>query len=130
MSAGWPATIDLLESVIAFLDQEARPGLSDPALVFKLRIAVNVLRIVQRDVREGPAADSRALAALRGFMDTEDGDLESLNRQLCEDIRSGRSDTREDVLIALLEQLTLDRLAIDNPRFDTFRMLRPDETSA
>jgi len=126
MSTSWPGSAALVEAVVEFLDNEARPGIADPALGFKLRVAVNVLRIVHRELELGRDAESQAASALRGFLGADDDELAALNARLCEDIRQGRCDGRQEELIALLESITMDRLAIDNPRFDTYRMLRAE----
>ena len=124
MTPGRPEAHELIEAALEFLGTEALPAIGDPAVGFRLRIAMNALRMVDRELRLGPAVEARARQRLQEFLGSDDSGLQELNAALCNRIRAGACDAQPVVLLDLLEALTLDRLGIDNPNYDTYRLLR------
>ncbi|WP_295527571.1 DUF6285 domain-containing protein, partial [uncultured Pseudacidovorax sp.] len=57
-----PAEV-LLDAAADYLDLELRPSM-EGYHAFQLRVCVNVLRLVARELRLGPAADARSRASL------------------------------------------------------------------
>ena len=102
-----PTTAELAEAVREFLDEDVRPA-TTVRVHFLARVAANVLAIVERELRLGPAAEAdhaRRLAAL-GLAD----DLELAGR-----IRAGALDDRLEEVVDLTRRHAVDRLRIANP---------------
>ena len=121
-----PATPELIDAVSEFLSREVAPTLSG-RLAFHLRVALNVLATVRREIELGPAAD-RAEAARLAELLGDAGDLESLNVELCRRIAEGELDPADPALVEHLWATTLDTLAIDQPGYATFRRIAANET--
>jgi len=114
-----PSVLELIDAVAQFLRQEAAPHL-DGRTGFHARVAANALDIVRREIAAGPAAaaaESARLAALLGHQ----GDGESLNRELCERIAADGFAHDDSALLDHLWQTTLDTVAVDQPKYATFR---------
>lgn len=120
-----PKPADLLAAVARFLREELMPELSG-ALAFQTRIAANVVDIVGRELAQAPAAEAaehRRLAALLG----EEGDLAALNRALCRRIRDGEMTLETPGLAAHLWEVTLAKLAVDQPGYASYQQERERE---
>lgn len=118
-----PDAAELIAAVAAFLRDEAMPAL-DGRLAFHARVAANVLDIVGRELALGPAAQAREgarLASLVGGDGDGEGDPASANAALCAAIRDGAIPFDDPSLVAHLWSTTLDTLAIDQPRYETYR---------
>lgn len=114
-----PRAPELIEAVADFLRREVLPAL-DGRLAFHTRVAANVLDICRREMLTGPAAETREgerLAALLG----REGDPAALNDALCAAIRDGAIVPDDPGLIDHLWSTTLDTLAVDQPRYETYR---------
>jgi hypothetical protein len=114
-----PGAGELLEAVAAFLRDEAMPAL-DGRLAFHARVAANVLDIVRRELDVMPdarRAEAARLAALLGH----DGDADALNGELCDRIAAGTVALDDPALVAHLWATTLDTVAVDQPKYETFR---------
>jgi hypothetical protein len=120
-----PATPELIDAVSEFLQREVAPQLSG-RLGFHLRVAVNVLAIVRRELTLGPAADGRESARLASLLG-EDGALADLNETLTRRIAEGAFDADDAALVAHLWSTTLDTLAIDQPGYATFRRVAAND---
>ncbi|RDI24394.1 hypothetical protein DFR41_105309 [Pseudacidovorax intermedius] len=121
-----PAEV-LLDAAADYLDLELRPSL-EGYHAFQLRVCVNVLRLVARELRLGPAADARArasLAALLGSVaDTDTATVaEAQARGAAPDdvlvaaMASGALPLDSPALLAHLRDGLRDALAIHNPRW-------------
>jgi hypothetical protein len=113
-----PTAAELLAAIADFLREETMPALDhiEPRLGFQMRVAVNSLAILEREVRLGPAADAREherLVALLG----RDAPLDELNRELARQLRSGERDETDAALMAHLEATIADKIAIANPKW-------------
>jgi Domain of unknown function (DUF6285) len=120
MPANRPDCPELLQAVRELLEQQFLPALEDKALLYQCRVAINILHIVERELQGGAAlleGERRRLAALLG----EEADLETLNARLVRRIRAGEFDEDDAALLAHLLATTLDKLAIDNPGYATYR---------
>lgn len=118
MAQDRPTAAELLAAIADFLREEATPVLdrAEPRLGFQMRVAVNSLAILEREVRLGPDADAREhdrLAKLLG----RDATLDELNRELARQLRSGERDERDTALMTHLEATIADKIAIANPKW-------------
>lgn len=114
-----PTVPELVESVREFMEQEVQPAL-EGSLAFHTRVAVNVLRIVERELASGPAlaaAERERLAALLG----RDDDLDVLAAELIDAIRSGRFDAGTPGLKVHMRATVMGKLSIDNPRYRSYQ---------
>lgn len=123
-----PTGLELLEAVREFLEREVAPTVADPRLKYHLLIAVNVLRIVERELPGETERLSAELGALRELLDlplpVAPADPELLrqrvldaNRELCDRIRRGLADSgpwRERVL-SHVRAAVEEKLRINNP---------------
>jgi hypothetical protein len=116
-----PRTDELARAVAGWID-ELRPSL-DPRNAFLARVAVNVLGVVQRELTQGPAAEARAVEGMAGVLGHEGGFAE-LNAEFCARIRSGELTVGSEGLLAVLQVMARDQLAIDQPNY------RPEGTPA
>lgn len=110
-----PTLVELLEAVREHLERKVQPALSD-ALAYENRVAINVLKILEREARDAPDALVRGTERLQRLLG-RDADPTQLNAELCERIAHGDFDTRTDELFEHLYLSALDKLAIDNPRY-------------
>ncbi len=117
-----PTPDDLLAAVADFLRAQAVPRLSGQAS-FHARVAANALDIVRRQLALGPAAEADELRRLRDLL-RSDGSLVELNGQLCARIASGEFDPHSPALLHHLWRTTLDKLAVDQPGYESYRRLR------
>ncbi|HEY8004396.1 MAG TPA: DUF6285 domain-containing protein [Phenylobacterium sp.] len=109
-----PRTEELVQSVALWIDQ-IRPGL-DPRNAFLARVAANALATVGRELAQGPDAEARAtalMAELLGHLGTH----AELNAELCECIRAGDLTTETPGLLAALQVMARDQIAIDQPNY-------------
>lgn len=114
-----PSTAELVGAVEDFLRNVAMKQLEGHAQ-FHARVSANALAIVKRELELGPAQDAAELHRLRELLG-EDGPLETLNRALCRRIREGELGLDDEGLIAHLWATTLDKVAIDQPRYSGYR---------
>lgn len=113
-----PTADELIDAVRAFLDDEVAPTL-DGRLRFHARVAVNVLDIVSRELRDGPdatRAERESLARLLGGSASADEDAEALSRRLARAIRAGEVDIADADLLDHLRRSAEADLGIANPR--------------
>ena len=113
-----PSASELLAAIADFLREEATPALdkAEPRLGFQMRVAVNSLAILEREVRLGPSADARERERLTRFLG-RDGSLDELNRDLARQLRGGQRDETDTALMAHLDATIADKIAIANPKW-------------
>jgi AcrR family transcriptional regulator len=105
---GRPTAAELIAAVADFLDNDVR-GATDAAQVnFHARVAANVLRIVERELLDGPADD--VAAALGGLGYTDEA-------QLAIAIRAGDLDDRRDEVLSCLRTIVRRRLEVAHPGY-------------
>lgn len=110
-----PDLEELLETVREFLEERSLPAL-DGDLAFQTRVCINMLRIVLRELREGPAMDAAEAARLRDLLGME-GSPEELNRRLAEAVRDGSLDANPEAVKDHLRKSVEDKLRIVNPGY-------------
>jgi hypothetical protein len=108
-----PSAVELLQAVIAWLAQP--PGEPGREAYMRL-VARNALAIVERDLTMGPAAEARDAQRLQALMGIC-APLPDLEAELAARLRHGRMALDDAALLAHLRRSSLDRLAIDQPRY-------------
>ena len=109
-----PRTEELAESVRLWID-EIRPTL-DPRNAFLARVAANALATIHRELTQGPAAEAEAVARM-GEVLGHTGTYGELNAELCARIRAGDLTAESPGLLAALQVMARNQLAIDQPSY-------------
>lgn len=113
-----PNASELVEAVAEWIET-ALPVSLTGAERFNARVAANTLRIVERELRAGPAHHDPDRAAFVAFLGdvaplAPDADLVS---ELVRRLRAGELDARSDELLPLLHAYAVRKLTIGNPRY-------------
>jgi hypothetical protein len=114
-----PTPTELIKAVADFLRTEITPAIKGHN-AFKLRVGINALDLVTRQLTlQGPgeAAEAVRLKALLGVT----GSIMELNRALAEKIASGEVDLNTPGLKEHLWQTTMDKLAVDQPNYGSYK---------
>ena len=114
-----PTPIELTKAVADFLRNDIAPMISGHH-AFKLRVAINALDLVTRQLTlqaGGNEAEAGRLKQLLGV----DGSLHDLNRTLAGKIAKGEVDLRTPGLAEHLWQTTMDKLAVDQPNYASYK---------
>jgi hypothetical protein len=115
-----PTPKELIKAVADFLRSDIAPLISGHE-AFKLRVAINALDLVTRQITlegDGNAAETARLSQLLAVQ----GSLAELNRALADRIAKGEVDLRTPGLADHLWQTTMDKLAVDQPNYASYRM--------
>ncbi|HSG87651.1 MAG TPA: DUF6285 domain-containing protein [Pseudomonadales bacterium] len=122
MSVQRPDTGELVTAVREFIEGEVIAALTG-STAFHARVAVNVLKIVERELETGAAldgADGARLAALLGH-EGDAPDADALSAELSERIRAGDLGLDTAGLAEHLRASVMGRLSIDNPRYVSYQ---------
>jgi uncharacterized protein DUF6285 len=114
-----PTPIELTKAVADFLRNDIMPAITGHN-AFKLRVAVNMLDLVTRQLaleQDYAAAEAARLANLLGMQ----GSLMELNRVLADKIAKGEVDLQTPGLSEHLWQTTMDKLAVDQPNYASYK---------
>lgn len=114
-----PTPAEILTTVATFLRDVAMPQLPGHA-GFQARVAANAVDLVRRELELRAAADKREAARLEALLG-EQGTLETLNVALATAIREGGIAIDRTDLLDHLWQTTMDKLAIDQPGYASYR---------
>jgi hypothetical protein len=114
-----PTTIELTKSVSDFLRNDIAPLISGHQ-AFKLRVAINILDLVTRQLTQEEGSDAAELDRLRALLGM-DGSVLDLNRALAERIAKGEVDLATPGLAEHLWQTTMDKLAVDQPNYASYK---------
>ena len=114
-----PTPEELTKAVADFLRNDIGPEISGHN-AFKLRVAVNALDLVTRQLRLGQGSDAAEAARLTRLLGME-GSLIELNRALSDKIAKGEVDLQTPGLAEHLWQTTMDKLAVDQPNYASYR---------
>jgi len=109
----------LLDTVSTFLKERILPE-AEGRDAYETRVAINVLGIVARELDLGDGHRGAEHARLRTLLG-RGGELDELNRALCTAIRDGDIALGDAELLAHLRRTTLDSLAVNQPRYATYR---------
>jgi len=133
-----PDAAEILRTVGNFLSDELLPTL-DGALAYRTRVAINLVTILERQVRLGPEHEARERALLVDLVGDSDGDgdregdaggvgdrdgdvdLAALNAALCRrlDEPNGADADFDRRVWAALRAIAEDKLAIARPGYGT-----------
>ena len=124
-----PTKTTLLAGVARFLSEEILPHTADRGRAFRVRIAAHLVASVAREIdreERHDAAEMTRLADLLGVAPTvtqgntaRRHDLTQLNAQLADDIQRGEPTLDAAAVHAHLLQTLREKLAVNQPRFDT-----------
>ena len=114
-----PTPTELIKAVADFLRTEITPAIKGHN-AFKLRVGINALDLVTRQLALAQAADAAEAARLKQLLGT-DGSLIELNRMLSEKIATGEVDLQTPGLADHLWQTTMDKLAVDQPNYASYK---------
>jgi Domain of unknown function (DUF6285) len=114
-----PTPIELTKAVADFLRDEIAPMISGHN-AYKLRVAINMLDLVTRQLTLEGGTDQEEAVRLRALLGI-DGSLIELNRALADRIASGEVDLTTPGLADHLWQTTLDKLAVDQPNYASYK---------
>lgn len=114
-----PTPIELTKSVADFLRNDITPLISGHQ-AFKLRVAINILDLVTRQLTREEGSDANEVERLRALLG-EDGSVMELNRALAERIAKGEIDLATPGLAEHLWATTMDKLAVDQPSYASYK---------
>jgi hypothetical protein len=104
-----PTAGELVEAVREFLERDVMTN-TEGRVQFHTRVAINVLKMVERELTMG-----------EGQADTHAARLASLGvsseKELCDAIANGALDDRLDEVVAVVRATVADKLAVANPTY-------------
>ena len=109
----------LVAAVAAFLRAEIAPHIKGAAN-FQLRIAINALELVARQLVLTPGSDAAELQSLERLFGRT-GTLDELNATLCGAIADGSAKLERRELQRHLWSTTMAKLAVDQPSYATYK---------
>lgn len=114
-----PTAAELLEAVATSLETELMPAL-DGGLEYRARVALNLVRILERELRLGPAAQIREVELLESLVGPG-GDVVELNARLASRLRSGDAEPDfERRAHAALVEIARAKLEITRPGYERY----------
>ena len=114
-----PKPEELIKAVADFLRNDIAPVISGHD-AFKLRVSINALDLVTRQLTLEQASDSTEKARLEELLGRQ-GSLGELNRMLADRIAKGEVDLQTPGLTGHLWQTTMDKLAVDQPSYASYK---------
>ena len=114
-----PTPEELISAVADFLRNDIAPAVSGHN-AFKLRVSINALDLVTRQLKLEQGSDSAEAARLSQLLG-EQGSVGELTRALAERIAGGEIDLQTPGLAEHLWRTTMDKLAVDQPNYAAYR---------
>lgn len=114
-----PTPAEILATVATFLRETAVPQLAGHAS-FTARVAANAVDLVRREIELRSSFDVQEQERLEALLGRS-GTLDDLNAELAEAIRSDHIQTDTPALLDHLWRTTMDKLAIDQPSYASYR---------
>jgi hypothetical protein len=115
----------LVSATADFLKREILP-LTDGARSFHLRVALNALDLVTRQLNLAAQSDTAEAQRLEMLLGRQ-GSLEDLNSALCKLIASGEFTLATPGLKDHLWATTMAKLAVDQPNYASYRRALEEE---
>lgn len=115
-----PTAKELIKAVADFLRDDIAPQIAGGHSAFKLRVAINALDLVTRELTlsgDSDAAEHARLAQLMGVQ----GTLKDLNKALADDLASGEISLASPGVADHLWRTTMEKLAVDQPNYASYR---------
>jgi hypothetical protein len=114
-----PRPEELIKAVADFLRNDIAPAITGHN-AFKLRVSINALDLVTRQSTLQAGSDSAEAMRLSRLLGMQ-GSLVELNRALADRIAKGEVDLQTPGLAEHLWQTTMDKLAVDQPNYASYR---------
>ena len=114
-----PTPVELTRAVADFLRDDITPMIKGHN-AFKLRVAINMLDLVTRQLTLEQGSDAAEAARLSQLLGMQ-GSLIELNRVLADRIAKGELDLQTPGLSEHLWQTTMDKLAVDQPNYAAYK---------
>ncbi|WLB51739.1 DUF6285 domain-containing protein [Bradyrhizobium japonicum] len=114
-----PTPIELTKAVADFLRNDITPLISGHQ-AFKLRVAINILDLVTRQLTREEGSDAKEIERLRALLGM-DGSVADLNRTLADRIAKGEINLATPGLAEHLWATTMDKLAVDQPNYASYK---------
>jgi hypothetical protein len=114
-----PTPEELIKAVADFLRHDIAPVVTGHD-AFRLRVAINALDLVTRQLKLAGRSDAAEVERMSRLLDKQ-GTLGELNRWLADGIAKGELDLRTPGLAEHLWQTTMDKLAVDQPNYASYR---------
>ena len=114
-----PDAAELLAAIADLLEHEVMPAL-EGGLEYRVRVAANLARILERETRLGPATLAREQALLEELVGPGESVL-ALNTRLAARLRTGDPDPDfERRALAALAEIARAKLAIARPGYERY----------
>jgi hypothetical protein len=115
-----PDAMELLAAIADLLEKEVMPALTAGGLEYRVRVATNLARILEREARLGPALIAREKALLEELVGPGESVL-ALNARLATLLRAGDVDRDfEGRALAALFEIARGKLAIARPGYERY----------
>ncbi|WP_441259113.1 DUF6285 domain-containing protein [Bradyrhizobium sp. 521_C7_N1_3] len=114
-----PTPTELTKAVADFLRNDITPLISGHQ-AFRLRVAINILDLVTRQLTQEEGSDAKEVERLRALLGM-DGSVADLNRALADRIAKGEIDLATPGLAEHLWATTMDKLAVDQPNYASYK---------
>jgi Domain of unknown function (DUF6285) len=114
-----PTPVELIKTIADFLRNDIAPVISGHD-AFKLRVSINALDLVTRQLTVQQAGDAAEKARLEELLGRQ-GSLGELNHMLAYSIAKGEVDLQTPGLAGHLWQTTMDKLAVDQPNYGSYK---------
>jgi uncharacterized protein DUF6285 len=114
-----PTPEELIKAVADFLRNDIAPVITGHN-AFKLRVSINALDLVTRQLALEQGSDAAEAARLSQLLGRQ-GSLDELNRTLADLIAKGELDLQSPGLADHLWQTTMDKLAVDQPNYASYK---------
>jgi hypothetical protein len=114
-----PTPEELIKAVADFLRTDIAPQISGHH-AFKLRVSINALDLVTRQLKLEQASNAAEAARLSQILGRQ-GSLAELNRLLAERIAKDEVGLQTPDVAQHLWQTTMDKLAVDQPNYAAYR---------
>src|ERR1700722_11550953 len=114
-----PTPNELIKAAADFLRSDIAPLISGHQ-AFKLRVAINALDLVTRLITLEQDSEAAQVARLSKLLAVQ-GSVGELNRVLADRIAKGEVDLQTPGLADHLWQTTMDKLAVDQPNYASYR---------
>ena len=113
-----PSSVELLKAVNHFLDEKIKSEVP-VHLAFKLRIVENVLNIVIREIELGQELSEDVIKDLKELIELDTASIDDLASLIKEE----KINIEDESLKNLLVKLSKNKIAVDNPKYSTFKKL-------
>jgi hypothetical protein len=114
-----PSPEELIKAVADFLRNDIGPQITGHQ-AFKLRVSINALDLVARQLKLEQGSDAAEAARLSEILGTQ-GSLGELNKLLADRIAKGELDLQTAGLAEHLWQTTMEKLAVDQPNYASYK---------